>query len=163
MRELIFSRMGLGVTLTFLQWGPTFKLHRKLLQQSFTPTACKSYRSMQEKEAKLACRQILLQPAEWELIARRFSSAVVLRIGFGVEISDNNDQYIQMAIEAESATGNGGTPAGSIVDFFPLLRHLPNSLALGDPFKPLKHARDSKFAIQRLHDSPWAATEPSSK
>jgi cytochrome P450 len=149
--------MGWGITLTFLQWGPQFKLHRKILQQSFTSSACKSYRPIQLEEARRACRQILVDPKDWETLGRRFSSGVVMRIGFGVKIEDKDDPYIQMAVDADNATGNGGTPAGTIVDFFPFIRHFPNWLARS---APLKHARDSKFAIQRLHDAPWAATEP---
>ncbi|KAF4634650.1 hypothetical protein G7Y89_g3439 [Cudoniella acicularis] len=141
-------------------WGPQFKLHRKILQQSFTPSACKSYRGIQQEEARRACRQILEDPEDWETLARRFSSGVVMRIGFGVKIKDKDDPYIQMAVDADTATGNGGTPAGTIVDFFPLIRHLPNWLARS---APLRHARNSKFAIQRLHDEPWAATEPEVK
>lgn len=83
-----------------------------------------------------------------------------MRIGFGVKLEQKDDTFIQMAIDADHATGNGGTPAGTLIDFFPLLRHLPNWLARS---APLKHARDSKFAIQRLHDAPWAATEPAIK
>jgi cytochrome P450 len=159
-RDLMSFRMGWGITLTFLQWGAQFKLHRKILQQSFTPTACKSYRGIQLEEARRACRQILVDPEDWETLARRFSSGVVMRIGFGVKIEDKDDPYIQMAVDADTATGNGGTPAGTLVDFFPLLRHLPSWLARS---APLQHARDSKFAIQRLHDAPWAATEPEIK
>ncbi len=149
--------MGWGITLTFLQWGPQFKLHRKILQQSFTPTACKSYQDIQVEEARRACRQIMVEPEDWEPLSRRFSSGVVMRIGFGVTIRDKNDPYIKMAVDADNATGNGGTPAGTVVDYFPIIRCLPNWLARSGP---LKHARDSKFAIQRLHNEPWAATEP---
>ncbi|KAE8443942.1 hypothetical protein EG329_001252 [Mollisiaceae sp. DMI_Dod_QoI] len=159
-RFVLFEVMGWGITLTFLRWGPQFKLHRKLLQQSFTPTACKSYRSIQQEEARRACRQMLSHPDDWETLSRRFSSGIVMRIGFGVKIEDRDDPYIQMAIDADHATGNGGTPAGTIVDFFPPLRHFPAWLVGSDA---LQHARDSKFAIQRLHDAPWAATEPEIK
>jgi cytochrome P450 len=150
--------MGWGITLTFLRWGAQFKLHRKMLQQAFTPTACKPYRTIQEAEARLACKKLVQKPLDWEIIARRFSTATVMRIGFGVEIQDENDPYIQMAIDAEEATGNGGTPASSAVDFFPLIRFLPNWLANSGA---LRHARNSKFAIQRLHDTPWTVMEPS--
>jgi cytochrome P450 len=152
--------MGWGITLTFLRWGPQFKLHRKMLQQSFTPTACKTYRTIQLEEARRACRQILSQPEDWEILARKFSSGIVMRIGFGVEIKDKDDPYIEMAIDAENATGGGGTPAGSIVDFFPPLRFLPDWLIRSNF---LKHARESGPAIQRLHNAPWAATEPEIK
>lgn len=139
--------MGWGITLTFLRWGPQFKLHRKMLQQAFTPTACKPYRVIQEYEARRVCKQILQKPLDWEILARQFSTAIVMRVGFGVEIQDDNDPYIQMAIDAEEATATGGTPAGSAIDFFPLLRFLPDWFI---NYAPLRHARTSGYAIQRL-------------
>jgi cytochrome P450 len=149
--------MGWGITLTFLPWGKTFKLHRKLMQSSFTPSACKAYRPIQEQEACQAARQILHNPLDWETLLRRFSTAVVLRIGFGLGISQKDDRYVKMAIDAEEATGKGGVPGASVVDFFPFLRYLPGWLVrLG----PLEHARASKPYIQTLHDAPWDATEP---
>jgi len=36
-----------------------------------------------------------------------------------VTINDDNDPYIQMAIDASYALGHGGAPAGTVVDFFP--------------------------------------------
>jgi len=149
--------MGWGVTLTFLRWGPRFKLHRKLLQSSFTPSACKQYRPIQQEEARLAAKMILEKSWDWEKILRKYSTAVVLRIGFGLGVTKENDPYIQMAIDAEEATGNGGVPAASAVDRFPLLRRIPGWLMR---LAPLEHARESKKFIQRLHDAPWDATEP---
>jgi len=68
-----------------------------MLQQAFMPTACKAYRTIQEAEALRACRQILKNPLDWEILARQFSTATVMRIGFGVEIEDNNDPYIKVS------------------------------------------------------------------
>lgn len=158
----LFEVMGWGVTLTFLRWSPRFKLHRKLLQQSFTQSACKAYRPIQLEEARRAARAIARAPQNWELLLRQFSQAVVLRIGFGIEVQEENDPYVKMAIDVEEATGEGGVPAASLVDFFPVLRHIPDYVAsLSNPLKPLIHARRTKPYIQRLHDKPWDAVEPS--
>ncbi|KIV90822.1 hypothetical protein PV10_05430 [Exophiala mesophila] len=156
-RFVLFEVMGWGITLTFLRWGKQFKLHRKLLQTSFTQTACRAYRPIQEQEARQATSQILVNPREWDIILRQFSTAVVLRIGFGLGVTRRDDPYIRMAIDAEEATGKGGVPGASIVDFFPLLKHVPSWLL---KFGPLEHARTSKPYIQTLHDAPWDVTEP---
>ncbi|KAI1624196.1 cytochrome P450 [Exophiala viscosa] len=156
-RFVLFEVMGWGITLTFLRWGKTFKLHRKLMQASFTQSACKAYRPIQEQEARQAAKHILASPEDWDSLLRKFSTAVVLRIGFGLGITQRHDPYIQMAIDAEEATGKGGVPGASVVDFFPMLRYLPGWLfRLG----ALEHARSSKVYIQKLHDAPWNATEP---
>ncbi|KAL4864577.1 cytochrome P450 [Aspergillus spectabilis] len=154
--------MGWGVTLTFLRWSPRFKLHRKLLQQSFTPSACKPYRAIQQEEARRATKAIVQSPDRWEVLLRQFSTAVVLRIGFGIDVQEENDPYVKMAIDVEEATGEGGVPGASIVDFFPVLRHLPSiSGRFCSAFQTLAHARHTKPSIQALHDAPWDATEPS--
>ncbi|KAJ5930183.1 cytochrome P450 [Penicillium verhagenii] len=159
-RFVLFEVMGWGVTLTFLRWSPRFKLHRKLLQQSFTQTACKPYRPIQQEEARRAVKAILCKPQDWELLLRQFSTAVVLRIGFGIDVKEENDPYVQMAINVEEATGKGGVPGASIVDFFPIFRYLPNiSERFSTIFQPLVHARRSKPTIQQLHDAPWDAME----
>ncbi|KAI1333606.1 putative cytochrome P450 oxidoreductase [Xylariaceae sp. FL0016] len=160
-RFVLFEVMGWGVTLTFLRWSPRFKLHRKMLQQSFTPSACKAYRPIQQQEAHRAVKAIFQQPDNWEFLLRQFSQAVVLRIGFGIEVQEKDDPYVRMAIDVEEATGEGGVPGGSIVDAFPVLRFIPNALAgLTSVLRPLEHARRTKSSIQQLHDAPWDATEP---
>lgn len=111
--------MGWGRTLTFLRWGPKFKQHRSLLQSSFTKSNIKQYRPLQEREARKAAYGILKDPAQWEIISRRFSSAIVLNIGFGVTIDANDHPYLQYAVDANFATTNGGTPASTSVDYFP--------------------------------------------
>ncbi|KAI8945902.1 putative O-methylsterigmatocystin oxidoreductase [Xylaria longipes] len=161
-RFVLFEVMGWGVTLTFLRWSPRFILHRKLLQKSFTQSASKAYRPIQKEEARHAARAILANPMNWNILLRHFSTAVVLRVGFGIEVREKDDPYVNMTLGAEEATGQGGVPAGNVVDFFPMLRYLPNSVArLSKVFSPLVHARSTGKFIQRLHDAPWDAVEPS--
>jgi cytochrome P450 len=161
-RFALFEVMGWGITLTFLRWSPRFKLHRKLLQQSFTKSACKAYRPIQLEESQRAVRAIISKPKDWELLLRQFSQAVVLRIGFGIEVQEKDDPYVRMAIDVEEATGEGGVPGASVVDMFPKLAYVPSALArFSALLAPLVHARRSKAFIQQLHDAPWAAVEPS--
>ncbi|KAI6083515.1 putative cytochrome P450 oxidoreductase [Hypoxylon rubiginosum] len=161
-RFVLFEVMGWGITLTFLRWSPRFKVHRKMLQQSFTQSACKAYRPIQLEEARRAAKAIIDQPQNWEILLRQFSTAVVLRIGFGIKVQERDDPYVKMAIDVEEATGESGVPGATLVDFFPLFRHVPNSLSrLSALLQPLIHARRTKPSIQQLHDAPWDAVEPS--
>lgn len=160
--RLIPYSMGWGVTLTFLRFGPRFKLHRKLLQSSFTPSACRAYRPIQRQEARRAVKAMLEKPQDWETLLRKYSTAFVLRIGFGINVKERDDPYVKMAINVEEATGEGGVPGASFIDFFPIFRYAPSCFArISSTFSPLEHARRTKPSIQQLHDAPWAATEPS--
>lgn len=153
-RFVLFEVMGWKATLTFLRWGPHFRLHRKVLQRAFTPTSCVAYRDVQERETRTLLHGILANPDKWETVLRRFATAVVLGIGFGVNINSDDDPYIKIATDASYALGHGGAPAGTFVDFFPFARHLPDWLIRS---RSLKFARDWKWSISNIHDIPFAA------
>lgn len=155
-RFVLFEVMGWKATLTFLRWGPRFKLHRRVLQRAFSPTSCIAYRGLQEREAKTLLRGVLANPQNWETILRRFATAVVLGIGFGVDVKAEGDPYIQIATDASYALGHGGAPAGTPVDFFPILKHIPNFIARS---RSLKFARDWEWSIRAIHDVPFAAVQ----
>ncbi|THH19556.1 hypothetical protein EW146_g1637 [Bondarzewia mesenterica] len=155
-RFVLFEVMGWSGTLTFLRWGPRFQMHRKLLQSSFTKPRCVQYQDLQITETRRLIKSIIADPGNWEVLLRRFATAIVLGIGFGVTITSDNDPYIQMAIDASYALGHGGAPAGTPVDFFPFLRYLPNWLARS---KSLKFARDWRWAIKQIHEVPFAAVQ----
>ena len=153
-RFVLFEIMGWRATLTFLRWGPKFKLHRRVLQRAFTPTSCISYQGIQERETRTLLKGLLANPGQWETSLRRFATAVVMGIGFGIEIKSDDDPYIQIAADASYALGHGGAPAGTPVDFVPFLRFLPSWLVRS---RSLTFARDWKWAIRALHDVPFAA------
>lgn len=153
-RFVLFEVMGWRATLTFLRWGPKFKLHRRVLQRAFTPSSCVSYRSLQERETKTLLKGLLARPQAWETSLRRFATAIVMGIGFGINIESDDDPYIKIAEDASYALGHGGAPAGTPVDFVPFLRFLPSWLVRS---RSLTFARDWNWAIRALHDVPFAA------
>jgi cytochrome P450 len=155
-RFVLFEVMGWGMTLTFLRWGPKFRVHRKVLQKMFQKSSIAQYRPLQEKETRVLLEGIVKKPEDWERLLRRFATAIVMGIGFGVEINDDEDPFIQMAVDASYALGHGGAPAGTLVDFFPFIKYLPNWLVRD---RSLKFARDWRWAIRQIHEAPYLAGE----
>lgn len=152
-RFVLFEVMGWGRTLTFLQWGAAFRMHRKVLQKSFQKSNITQYRPLQERETTTMLKGIVENPAEWENIMRRFATAIVLGIGFGIKIENDSDPFIQMATDASYALGHGGAPAGTPVDFFPPLKSLPTWFH----DRSLRFAREWKWAILNIHNKPYEA------
>ncbi|KAJ0123487.1 cytochrome p450 1a2 [Diaporthe amygdali] len=151
-RFTLFEVMGWGLTLTFLRWGPQFKLHRRLFQHTFTQSAVKTFRPMQTHEARKAVRSLLASPQEWRDTALLLTTSVIFRIAYGQEIKDKDSPYTAMAHAANKVTTNGGIAGSSVVDLFPPARYfLPSSLSA-----PLRHARESRGAIKTIHEVPWA-------
>lgn len=150
--------MGWGRTLTFMPWGSLFKLHRRLFQASFTPTAIRVYQPIQVSEARLAALRIIQSPAQWHEVLLLMTTSIIFRIAFGTPVESNSSPYCAMSRAANQATSNGGIAGATIVDLFPFVRFLPTWLV---PFTAaLRHARDSRPAIQRIHDVPWEASLP---
>ncbi|KAH8662040.1 cytochrome p450 monooxygenase [Xylariales sp. PMI_506] len=153
-RFALFEVMGWGLTLTFLRWGPQFKLHRRLFQNTFTQSNIKSFRPIQLHEARKATRSLVKNPADWMEVTLLLTTSIIFRIAFGQEIIDKNSPYCAMSEAANDATTNGGIAGSTLVDIFPLARFVPNWL---NPSAPLRHARASRTAIQTIHNEPWEA------
>ncbi|KAK7397587.1 hypothetical protein QQX98_013046 [Neonectria punicea] len=148
--------MGWGKTLTFLPFGDRWQMHRKLLQTSFSNTNIRKWHELQVTEARRTVGNILRRPDGWETSLRRLAVAIVLQVSYGTEVPHDDDPYIQIANDAMYATGNGGVPANSIVDMVPPARHLPDWLVRD---WSLRFARQWRWAIQKLHDVPFAAAK----
>lgn len=151
---LTMCSMGWGLTLTFLRYGPQFKLHRRLFQTTFAQTNVKTFRPIQVHEARKAVRSLLSAPGNWRETTLLLATSVIFRIAFGQEIVDSDSPYTAMSAAANKATTNGGIAGSTLVDIFPPARHLPDFMNLSTS---LAHARQSKTAIQMIHDVPWEA------
>ncbi|KAH7328195.1 cytochrome P450 [Stachybotrys elegans] len=151
-RFTLFEEMGWKKTLTFLPYGECWQMHRKMLQTDLSNTNVRQWQPFQLQECRRTINNMLCN-SDWENSLRRFTVAIVLKVSYGTDVFDENDPYIKIANDAMYAMGNGGAPANSIVEVFPLARYLPNWL-LRD--WPLKFARDWKWAIQTLHEVPFS-------
>lgn len=152
-RFVLFEIMGWGKTLTFLRWGNDFRVHRSILQKAFSNSSIVQYRSLQERETAIMLKGLAANPAEWKNVIRRLATAIVLGIGFGITIGSEKDAFVQVAADASWALGHGGAPAGTPVDFFPILRYMPRWLH----DRSLKFANDWRWAIRNLHEKPFDA------
>ncbi|KEY71479.1 hypothetical protein S7711_03546 [Stachybotrys chartarum IBT 7711] len=153
-RFALFEVMGWRKTLTFLPYGSCWQMHRKMLQSTFSNSNVRQWQPFQVQESRRTVLSLITRPRDWEQSLRRFTVAVVVKVSYGTDVLDNEDPYIQIADDAMYAMGNGGAPANSVVDVFPLARFLPDWLVRD---WPLQFARDWRWAIQKLHRIPFAA------
>ncbi|EKJ73242.1 hypothetical protein FPSE_06507 [Fusarium pseudograminearum CS3096] len=155
-RFTLLEVMGWGKTLTFLPFGKSWQMHRKLLQTSFSNTNVRQWHNLQRTETHRTVKDIMARPGTWETSLRRFAVAIVLQVSYGMEVPSDDDPYIRIANDAMYATGNGGVPANSLVDLVPFVRYLPDWL-IND--WSLRFARQWRWAITKLHDVPFAAAQ----
>lgn len=95
-------------------------MHRKLLQTTFSNSSVSKWQDLQTREARRTVTDLLDRSENWEASLRRFAVAIVLKVSYGVDVTDDHDPYVGIANDAMHAMGNGGLLGNSIVDFFPL-------------------------------------------
>ncbi|KAK5991065.1 Cytochrome P450 monooxygenase [Cladobotryum mycophilum] len=154
-RFVLFDVMGWDKTLTFLRWGPAFRMHRRILQKCFQKSNIVQFRPLQQRETAVMIQGFQEKPAEWETVLRRFATAVIMGIGFGITIENDTDHFIQVAADAGYALAHGGAPAGTPVDFFPFLKWLPSCFH----DRSLKFANEWRWAIVDLREKPYEAVK----
>ena len=52
----------------------------------------------------------------------RYTTAVVLRIAYGIEVTGKDDPYVRIAEGVSDGLSNGGAPGSTMVDVFPISR-----------------------------------------
>jgi len=105
-----------------------WRKHRKLIHERFTISACPSYESLQIQEVNILLKNLLSRPTEFRGLIRRFSTAIVMDIAYGHQIVSDDDEYIKFAEQSTNALESAGQLSASLLDFFPILTHIPESL-----------------------------------
>ncbi|RDB18010.1 hypothetical protein Hypma_000693 [Hypsizygus marmoreus] len=149
----IFEMMGFLHSLAFMRYGKDFRMHRRMVQQSFGKGISKAYRPIQAREARLLAQKLLSSPDNRDELLLRFSTAIIIEIAFGHQITADNDPYLKAADDVCFAAANSGPPGGTFVDLFPILRYFPSWFP-GAYYAGF--ARYSRPIIRRIHDMPLA-------
>ncbi|KAF9459489.1 cytochrome P450 [Collybia nuda] len=150
---VMFNMMGWDSGLFIMPYGRRFQRHRRMMQRYLAPNKCLEYQPIQNREARVLL-QGLLKDGEKnsDNIIRRFSTAVVMRLTYGHQITSDDDLYVKIADDVGYALSNGGSPGGTLLEYFPFLLKLPSWFPGG---YYAGFARDHQFAIRELHEYPF--------
>ncbi|KAG6909265.1 hypothetical protein DXG01_001327 [Tephrocybe rancida] len=97
------------------------KTHRRLFMQNFSKSASNKYLPVQLREARIFVQKLAHGPnvPEMEETISTFVTTIIVRIVSGYQIISSQDPYIKLAREVSAALAQGGSPGGSLLDFFP--------------------------------------------
>ncbi|THV02348.1 cytochrome P450 [Dendrothele bispora CBS 962.96] len=149
---LLNELMGWHNASTHVRYGPRFRKHRRFIHQTFNQQAALSLRPVQEKETLNLVRGFVDTPEQFAQHIRRFAAATIMKITYGRDITSVSDEFVLLAERAGSLTVQSGTPAASLVDFFPIMKHIPTWAPLAG-FK--RNARVVKEAVDRMMNIPF--------
>ncbi|RDB17677.1 O-methylsterigmatocystin oxidoreductase [Hypsizygus marmoreus] len=153
---VVFELMGWMRSLTFMGYGKLFQRHRRLLQGHLNSKKCETYHPIQARETRVLLQNLVLNEEGRDDFIRRFSTAIIMRVAYGHQITSDDDPYIDITEHASHALGNVGAPGSTPVDYFPFLRYLPSWFP-GTFYAGF--ARDNKTVIDTMHDYPFARVQ----
>ncbi|KAI0753687.1 cytochrome P450 [Fomes fomentarius] len=123
---LLTELVGHDSTLPFLRIGDRFRKHRKWMHDAIgSKSELQQYRPIQVREAHILLRNLLDAPEAFLEHLYRYVAATLLEITYGQRLISMDDELVQLAERSLTATNDGGSPGSMLVDFFPMLKHMP--------------------------------------
>ncbi|KAH9849043.1 cytochrome P450 [Lenzites betulinus] len=138
--------------------NPRFREFRRLFQQFIGPRACQDPHvlAMQEEETHRLMLRFLRDPGNFYRHPRESTGALILRLAYGYEVSQDQDQdpLVQVVEVAMQGFAKASEPGAFLVDNFPVLRHVPEWLLPKGGFKAV--ARRMRKDLDEMYDLPFA-------
>ncbi|KAF8346573.1 cytochrome P450 [Amanita rubescens] len=152
-RFVLFSElMGWASASTHVRYGPRFRKHRRFVNLTFNQRATARLQPLQVKETFTLVGGFMQEPKLFIQHFRRFAAATILKITYGREITSVEDPFVLLAERAGTLTVESGSPAATLVDYFPIIRHIPTWA----PFAGFKRrALEARKAVEKMMDVPF--------
>ncbi|OJT03486.1 O-methylsterigmatocystin oxidoreductase [Trametes pubescens] len=146
---------GFDWVLTMIHYGPWWRRHRRAFHQFFNPNAIAQLRPLQRSQVNHFLHRLLDTPEHFTEHIRHLFAATIMRIAYGIEVAERNDEYVAMAEEGLAAFSSLLVPGKYLVELLPAMRFLPKWFP-GARFK--RDAAEARIIVHRLRDTPWART-----
>ncbi|PPQ76076.1 hypothetical protein CVT26_004597 [Gymnopilus dilepis] len=121
----IVDLTGWAGNTALLRYGKTWRLHRKLCQQSFRAEAAQDFRPLLVKKTREMLHRLLEDPANFDEHSRLLSISVPMITMYGYEVESFQDPCVVAAEESVQTGGDLLLPGRSWINTFPILRHVP--------------------------------------
>ncbi|KAH9929089.1 cytochrome P450 [Epithele typhae] len=117
---------GIYSSFAFMQYGQYWRRHRKAFWQFFHRDASISYQPIQRVITHKFLELLLDDPKEVVEHIRYTFAATVLRVIYGYQAEEENDQFVALAESAMEAVAQGLVPGKFLVENIPALQYLPS-------------------------------------
>ncbi|KII85530.1 hypothetical protein PLICRDRAFT_178586 [Plicaturopsis crispa FD-325 SS-3] len=144
--------MGWSFNLAMMRYGEWWRRHRKAFHSHFLPRAIETYRPVQIDETRKFLRRLAETPEDFIHHIRHVFAAMIMKISYGIDVSERNDRYITMAEEAADSVVKAGMPGTYWVDIMPFLKHVP-AWVPGAGFQ--RKAAQWKEVVDEFQDRPY--------
>ncbi|KAJ7046673.1 cytochrome P450 [Mycena alexandri] len=108
-----------------VSYNDRLKTYRKLMHQSFSPTASQMFWDVEQEEALILVDRILASPQDMVEHLRRNAAAVIMKVAYGYPVTRHDDHFVVIAEEGIQIASMASRPGKWLVDSFPILRFVP--------------------------------------
>ncbi|EPS99982.1 hypothetical protein FOMPIDRAFT_1123320 [Fomitopsis schrenkii] len=145
--------IGWDPSLPTLQYKTeSFRRQRRWLRGTFgDKQAVRQFSALQQREVCVLLLGMINTPDDYAMHVRRLVSAVVVDAVYGHRITSLEDPYVMMIDRAMEAS-TAGTVSGSILDIFPVLKHVPAWMP-GAGF--MRNALHARALVREAHQVPY--------
>ncbi|KAK5937706.1 hypothetical protein PMZ80_009835 [Knufia obscura] len=141
--------------LLMMGYGPRWRNFRKMVHALLNISAAKSYVPYQVLENKQMLYEMLQQPDRFLQNIRRYSNALTTTMVFGWRTPTYEDAAMKQLFDGFSEFADiNQTGAAALIDFFPLLRKLPDFV-----LQTQKKAKDMHKHEKELYLGHWLAAK----
>ncbi|TFY58715.1 hypothetical protein EVJ58_g6244 [Rhodofomes roseus] len=120
---------------------------RKWIQHAFNDKdAIITHEPIRRRETYKLLLSLMQEPEDFVTHVKRFVAAILTEITYGYTITSLDDPWFVLMDKAVQGTGEGGSAAAVLVDFFPIMKHIPSWMP-GAGFK--RHALAVKEDIRK--------------
>jgi hypothetical protein len=108
--------------------GSRFRKQRRIIQQNFNQRASREYEGLQERQNNKFLNNLLHAPRDFAQHAKHLAASTILKIAYGHEVKSLDDEFVALPEQVGGTAAEiGATSVGAmLVDFFPMLRHVPS-------------------------------------
>ncbi|KAH9475493.1 Cytochrome P450 monooxygenase COX2 [Psilocybe cubensis] len=146
----IFPLMGWEFNVALLPYGDEWRQHRRVCQQNFNPQTARKYESLQMEKVRGFLQSLIETPEQFDAHNKVLSVSLTMNMMYGYDIKSIHDRVIEVA-EAGNVIGSRlMAPGGSLINIFPILRHIPPWVPGATSHKEAKEVKDLTAEMMRI-------------
>ncbi|KAI0594640.1 cytochrome P450 [Biscogniauxia sp. FL1348] len=148
------SMIGGDSRMLLMTYGERWRKIRSLVHNSLNIRAARAYVPYQDLENKAMLLGFLETPSQFIDHIRRYTNSLTTQMVFGFRTTSIDDPKLKQLFDGFAKFGRvaGSTTAG-LVDFFPILRHLPDALLPLRRYVKELHQKESKLYVGHYLDT----------
>ncbi|KAI1790237.1 cytochrome P450 [Ganoderma leucocontextum] len=125
-RLMMTELVGMDWLLVLMQYGKEWRRHRRAFHQSFHSDASAQYQPLQLQMTRRLLSRLLKSPKSIVQQLNFSFAATLMRLVYGIEIHEENDNYFAMAERVRDIGEDVAFPGRYLVESISWLRYLPS-------------------------------------